>query len=127
MKYEPLTKFEVDCLAETMSRAAAIDTCITLGNQFVEHFNKVCNKGISLLEFQYHCSEMQKLYTAALDIKLRYPKRYIYLTNLYDWFFSCGTDFEDFIRGENIDTYEYLVNKLITTDKGVLEILVEVV
>ena len=69
---------------------------------------------------------MQKLYNIALDIKLRFPKRHLQPTNLYEWFFCCGAKAEDFVKEEKFDTYEYLVNKLITTDKSVKEILIEV-
>ena len=125
---EQLDNLKEEYLAEmAMSRGAAIDVCMSLGKQFIEHFNKICKEGKLSRDFYHHCQEMQTWYNKVRGIKLRHTKRYIQPTNLYDWFFSCGADIEDFVSKENIDTYEYLINELITTDRSVSEILIEVI
>lgn len=126
--FEQLDTLKEEYLAEmVMSRGEAIDVCMSLGEQFIEHFNKVCKEGKLSKDFHHHCQEMQTWYNKVKGIKLRNTKRYIQPTNLYDWFFSCGADIEDFVEEKNIDTYEYLVNELITTDKSVSEILTAVI
>lgn len=126
-EFEKLNNLNEEYLVEmAMSRAEAIDICMSLGKQFVEHFNKVCKEGKTGKDFQHHCQEMQSWYDKVKNIKLRHTKRFIQPTNLYDWFFTCGAEVEDFVDSQYVDDYEYLINELIRTDKKVVEILNEV-
>lgn len=125
--FEKLNSMEEDYLVEmALSRGEAIDICMSLGKQFANHFNKVCDEGKNCSNFKHHCQEMQSWFNKVKSIKLRHTKRLIQPTNLYDWFFTCGAELEDVVNLCYIDDYEYLVNQLLCTNNKVFDVLKEI-
>lgn len=125
--FEKLNSMEEDYLVEmALSRGEAIDICMSLGKQFANHFNKVCDEGKNSSNFKHHCQEMQSWFNKVKSIKLRHTKRLIQPTNLYDWFFTCGAELEDVVNLCYIDDYEYLVNQLLCTNNKVFDVLKEI-
>lgn len=98
-----------------LSRADAIDKCISLGKKFAEHFNKLFYD--EDFEKNHHLSEMQVWYNSVKSIKLSYSSKYISNTKLVEWFFTAGEDVEDIIKLNLIDLYEeFIINVLKTND-----------
>ena len=124
---EKLNSMQEDYLVEmALSRGEAIDICMSLGKQFTNHFNKVCDEGKNSSNFKHHCEEMQSWFDKVKSIKLRHTRRLIQPTNLYDWFFTCGAELEDVVNLCYIDDYEYLVNQLLCTSSKVFDVLKEI-
>lgn len=86
-----------------MSRMDAMDKCIDLGRQFIEHFHKVYAEGKNSKDFVHHCTEMQSWLNYVRSIKLKTTNRYLTPSDLIDWFFTAG----ECIDADNgFDTYE---------------------
>lgn len=125
--FEELNNIQEDYLVEmALSRGEAIDICMSIGKQFANHFNKVCNEEKNSSNFKHHCQEMQSWFNKVKSIKLRHTGKLIQPTNLYDWFFTCGAELEDVVNLCYIDDYEYLVNQLICTNNKVFDVLKEI-
>ena len=71
-------------------RALAIEFCMDMGAQFIEHFHKVYREGISSDNFQHHCAEMQAWLDKCRKINLKSTKQYLTAQQLFDWFFTAG-------------------------------------
>lgn len=104
-----------------LSRSDAIDLCIGLGKQFIEHYRKISNNDCS---FYHHVQEMQSWWDRVKRISLKPRSRRITDINLVDWFFTAGGDIEEYLEEDLIDEY----NKLIITilgnkDKKIIDIL----
>lgn len=85
------------------SRMDAMDKCIDLGKQFIDHFHKIYEEGKNSKDFVHHCTEMQAWLNYVRSIKLKTTKRYLTPSDLIDWFFTAG----ECIDADNgFDTYE---------------------
>ena len=98
----------------SLSRAAAIDRCISLGEKFAEHFNKLFID--KEYERNHHLSEMQTWYNTVKSIKLSYTSKPISNTKLVEWFFTAGQEVEDFIKPNLVDYYEEFIINLLKTN-----------
>ena len=95
-----------------MVKADAIDLCMNLGKKFVEHFNKVMAEGVDSPSFSHYCDEMQAWYDKVSTIVLKHNNKKIRKDQLWDWFFTVGTDIEELIPTEWLDVYENLYLQL---------------
>lgn len=95
-----------------MVKADAIELCMNLGKKFVEHFNKVVTEGVDSPSFSHHCDEMQAWYGKVSSIVLKHNNKEIRKDQLWDWFFTVGTDIEELIPTEHLDAYENLYLQL---------------
>lgn len=105
-----LINTSIFCMA--MVKSDAIELCMNLGKKFVEHFNKVVTEGVDSPSFSHHCDEMQAWYDKVSSIVLKHNNKKIRKDQLWDWFFTIGTDIETLIRTEWIDAYENLYLQL---------------
>lgn len=110
-----------------VTRAQAIETCIHLGRQFIEHFHKVYAEGKYSQDFPHHCTEMQTWLNDARRLKLKTTKRYIDTSNLIDWFFTAGEavdkdlGFDDY---EEADLYnEFFIALCANKSSKVIDVL----
>ena len=103
----------------SLSRNDAIDRCVSLGDQFAKHFNKVMQEGTDSSDFKHHCHEMQVWYDAAKKITLKPKGKYLTLEYWIDWFFTAGRTVDDLIYPDYTDEYEQLIRSLVlgTSDK----------
>lgn len=92
-------------LSMAMVKADAIDLCMNLGKKFIEHFNKVVTEGVDSPSFPHHCDEMQAWYDKVSTIVLKHNNKKIRKDQLWDWFFTVGTDIEGLISAEQLNTY----------------------
>lgn len=95
-----------------MVKADAIDLCMNLGKKFIEHFNKAVTEGVDSPSFSHHCNEMQASYDKVSTIVLKHNNKKIRKDQLWDWFFTVGTDIEGLIPPEHLDAYENLYLQL---------------
>ena len=107
-----------------LSREIAVDRCIGLGRRFIEHFKKIYDAiNSNNLEFIAHwCKEMQTWLDDAKDIKLKSNNKYLSFANLYDWFFTAGSDYSDYFKDSICDEkYEELIDYIMKENKSVYE------
>ena len=99
-----------------MERTDAIDRCISLGNQFLEHFHKLykTDKDSNLYKDNYThwIIEMQSWYASIKKITLKSNKKYLLKGNIKDWFLDCGGNPEDIVNmsdkeAEDYDTFSF--------------------
>lgn len=86
-----------------LSHMDAMDKCIDLGKQFIEHFHKVYAEGKNSKEFVHHCTEMQSQLDCVRSIKLNTTNCYLTPSKLIDWFFAAGGCID---ADNGFDTYE---------------------
>lgn len=106
-----------------MSRADAIDKCMSLGKQFVEHFDKIYNENDEAT-IKHHGEEMQGFLNQILDIKLKENHKPLNEKQIYDYFITCGKLPIDLFDNETeASVYDEFSNDLLDEDKDVLEAL----
>ena len=118
---EELKEEKLDEMA--MERSKAIDRCISLGEQFVEHFDKVYNDNDEET-IKHHGEEMQGFLDQVLSIKLKENHKPLNEKQIYDWFITCGQLPVDLFDNETeASVYDEFGNDLLDEDKDVLEAL----
>lgn len=81
-----------------MSRQDAIDRCMSLGQKFIEHFKKIYEEENKKCDAINHwVNEMQSWYNQVSKIKLKPKSTSIQLNNLMDWFFTVGSEPEEYL------------------------------
>lgn len=96
------------------SQRAAINRCGDLGYEFVRHFVKIMDDGKNHDDFAHHCSEMQAWWDKVKSIKLKNNGKIISDENLFDWFFTYGSDVVGVVQSEEYrHAYEILINRLL--------------
>lgn len=98
-----------------LSRADAMERCISLGRKFIEHFNKIYHN-LDSTTVHHWLKEMQNWYDEVKSIKLKSTNDYILNGNLRDWFFTAGANPEDYMENANNDElkmYDKFVTELI--------------
>lgn len=109
-----------------MSRGDAIDLCISLGEKFIEHFNKIVELGLNDEYFNHHCVEMQAWFDRVNKIKLKTTNKNLTIEQLVDWFFTCGENIEDVVSETSVELYNNFIIKLLgceSVKESFLEIL----
>ena len=110
-----------------MSQDKAIDRCISLGRKFIEHFHKVYEGGLGDRDFEHHCYEMQTWYNDINSIVLKSTKRHLTSTNKMDWFFTAGSDPDEFLNDlDEIESYNKLIIRLLDTNEDIIEVMEEI-
>ena len=99
-------------LGMAMVKADAIDLCMNSGKRFIEHFNKIVTEGVDSPSFSHHCDEMQAWYDEVSSIVLKHNNKKIRKDQLWDRFFTIGSDIEGLIPAEYLDAYENLYLQL---------------
>ena len=95
-----------------LSRSDAIDRCMNLGNQFINHFHKAVLDTIEE-SFSHHCSEMQNWFNMVKDIVLKHNGKRIKSDDLINWFFTAGSSVELKIEEKYQEIYEELYLRLL--------------
>ena len=93
----------------------AMDRCHSLGEQFANHFNKVCSSTKESDDFVHHCIEMQAGFDQVKDIILKHNNKKITYVNLIDWFFTYGNNVENIIDEQYVDLYNVFIIKLLNS------------
>ena len=109
-----------------LSRTDAIDRCISLGKNFIEHFDKIYNNPDSEA-FNHWAKEMKGWLNQVKEIKLKPKNNYILKGQLRDWFFTAGAVPEDFMLNptdKEIQMYDNFCEELLS-GKDIYEVLNE--
>lgn len=94
-----------------LSRADAMERCISLGKRFIEHFDKIY-KNPNDSSVQHWKSEMKGWLDSVKEIKLKNTNKPLLNTELHDWFFTAGANVGDFIRnpiGDEVRAYDKFI------------------
>lgn len=109
---ESLFENEVVVNEQTMTQRDAMDRCISLGKQFIEHFDKIYNDKNEDAN-KRRAQEMQDWLEQVNRIKLTHNNRFIPFDKKIDWFFTAGSDADTLFDGvresEKFDDFFALV------------------
>lgn len=116
IKFARLTKVIDSTISDmALSRADAIERCISLGKKFIEHFDKIY-KNPNDSSVQHWKGEMKGWLNSVKEIKLKNTNKPLLNTELHDWFFTAGANVEDFISNpmtDEIEAYDkFIINCL---------------
>ena len=104
-----------------MSRRDAIDRCVSLGKQFIEHFHKVYTDTDNATR-KHHLAEMQNWYDSVMTIKLTTNNKKLNAKNLYEWFFTAGRLVADWFEDEDeIYRYDLFVDLVLDEDMSIYD------
>lgn len=98
-----------------LSRADAMDRCISLGKRFIEHFDKVYKEPNSQARSHW-AGEMQGWLNSVRQIKLKTTNDAILDGDLRDWFFTAGANPQDFMTSptsEELKAYDKFTTSVI--------------
>lgn len=88
---------DVNVVDMALDRADAIDRCISLGKQFIQHFDKIYkepkNSAVS-----HWMSEMRNWFGNVKAIKLKSTHEPLLNSQLHDWFLTAGAEARDFMN-----------------------------
>lgn len=121
MKFNTINEMAYD-------RSYVIDTCYSLGMQFIKHFEKVYSLGINDKDFKHHCQEMQTWYDTVKNMVLKSNNKRIDNDQLVNWFFTAGSSIEVlFGNDEAGNIYDELIAELISNKRNnkVVDVLSE--
>ncbi len=85
-----------------ISRSQAMDKCMSLGECFIKHFDKIY-KNPNARECNHWIAEMDAWYKAVKKITLKTTGKPMLRGELRDWFFTAGANPENFIRCATYD------------------------
>lgn len=109
---ESLFESETIVNERTMTERNAMDRCISLGELFIEHFDKIYN-GNDGNAIKRYAQKMQGWLDRVNRIKLSHNNRSIPFDKKIDWFFTAGSDadtlFDDVRESEKFDDFFALV------------------
>lgn len=116
IKFARLTKVIDSAVADmALSRADAMERCISLGKRFIEHFDKIY-KNPNDSSVQHWKGEMKGWLDSVKEIKLKNTNKPLLNTELHDWFFTAGANVGDFIKSpmtNEIEAYDkFIINCL---------------
>lgn len=100
-----------------LSRADAMDRCISLGKKFISHFDKIF-KSPKDDAVQHWQGEMKGWFNSVKEIKLKSTNKPILNSELHDWFFTAGADAKDFMQNpsnEEIELYDKFITKCLSS------------
>lgn len=103
IKFARLTKVIDSAIYDmALSRADAMERCISLGKRFIEHFDKIY-KNPNDSSVQHWKGEMKGWLDSVKEIKLKNTNKPLLNTELHDWFFTAGANVGDFIKSPLTD------------------------
>ena len=112
IKFARLTKVIDSAIYDmALSRADAMERCISLGKRFIEHFDKIY-KNPNDSSVQHWRGEMKGWLDSVKEIKLKNTNKPLLNTELHDWFFTAGANVGDFIKnpiGDEIRVYDKFI------------------
>ena len=100
---------------QALQRSKVIDRCYDKGVPFAKHFVK-CLEDISHIEvdlLHHHCKEMQAWWNYVCNLTTKKDNKHLTDTNLKDWFFSAGANYEDYVGYLNVEKYEQFIEALL--------------
>ena len=111
------------------SRQDAIIYCNGIGVRFIEHFHKIYNNPNSEDVPHWISKEMQPWWNSVQKLILKQNKKHLTKMNMMDWFFTAGSDVEEYMENPNptdneIECYGEFVIKLLS-GKSVKQALVD--
>ena len=107
-----------------LSRADAIEECISKGNKFVEHFRKLYKEPDKEV-VNHWCGEMQAWYDKIKGLKFKHNNKPLLDENIRDWFFTMGQNTEDFLDSQDeIEFYDKFIDNNIIRKSFILENLI---
>lgn len=93
------------------SRSDILDRCASLGNRFVEHFDKIYKQGKKY--FKHHCIEMTAWLNEINRLVMKTTNKKLTKTQKYDWFFTAGSIPEYLFSDPNeVNAYKVFIGKL---------------
>ena len=92
-------------------RSEAIDRCASLGEKFIEHFEKSYIGGIDSEDLKHHCAEMQSWYDAVNRMTIKPRAKMLDIDQMINWFFLAGGSLEYMFH--NNDDMQNAYNKFI--------------
>ena len=99
----------------TLSRVDAMDRCISLGKNFIEHFDKIYTNHNDQ-NVNHWISEMTNWYKEVKQITLENTNKHILNGELRDWFFTAGANPEYFMKSptnDEIEKYDIFSDKVL--------------
>lgn len=110
-----------------ITRSDAIDKCISLGKQFISHFDKIYSDPNNI-DVEHWSKEMQTWYNSINEIMLKNNHKYLTIPQKIDWFFEFGSSYEDYFNEDKdkIEKYEDLINYILKFDMSVLDSIKEI-
>lgn len=100
----------------SLSRSDAMDRCISLGEKFIEYFHNIYHNRNST-DINHWISEMSSWYNSVKKIRLKSTNKPLLINNLMDWFFTAGSNPEEFL-GCDLDELEKYNNLCIRLISG---------
>ena len=100
---------------QAMKRGIVVEKCNHLGQIFAKHFVKCMNdiSHIDVDSLHHHCKEMQSWWNDVRNDKIKSNNKVLTDTNLKDWFFSAGANYEDYVGYLNVEKYEQFIKALL--------------
>jgi rubrerythrin len=101
-----------------LSRTDAMDRCISLGKQFIQHFDKMYKEPTNSAT-EHWLAEMDNWYKSVKQIKLKQNNSPLLTGELRDWFFTAGANAVDFMKSadrKEEEVYDKFVNDIISKD-----------
>lgn len=98
-----------------LSRADAMERCISLGKKFIQHFDKIY-KNPNDNSVQHWKGEMKGWLNSVKEIKLKNTNKPLLNTEIHDWFLTAGANVGDFIKSP-------LANEIEAYDKFIIDCL----
>lgn len=99
----------------TLSRVDAMDRCISLGKNFIEHFDKIYNNS-NEQSVNHWINEMTNWYEEVKQITLENTNKPILKGELRDWFFTAGANPENFMNhatNDELEKYDIFSDKVL--------------
>lgn len=99
----------------SVTRADAIEKCMSSGKNFIKHFDKIY-KSPNNSAVNHWVHEMQTWWNSVRQLRLKPDSNKLLDNQLYDWFFTAGGTFTDFVINTTYneeDTYYIFVRKLL--------------
>ena len=116
MKYKITTRtgkqYIVTVRDMALSRTDAMDRCISLGQKFIEHFDKLYKNPDDSSKTHW-LIEMESWYKKVKQIKLKQNHSPLTNSELHDWFFTAGANSIDFMKN-GTRTEEQFYDKFVT-------------
>lgn len=98
-----------------LARTDAMNRCISLGKQFIEHFDKIYSDPTNQAN-NHWIKEMCGWWDSVKQIKLKSTNKPILNGELRDWFFTAGANPQDFMHtatNEELSAYDSFITNVI--------------
>lgn len=100
-----------------LSRTDAMDRAISLGRQFIKHFDKIY-KNPKDNAVEHWKSEMRTWFGDVKSIKLKSNHQPLLNSEIHDWFLTAGAEAQDFMKSptqEEINAYDKFATEVLSS------------